>query len=318
MNENRQIVPIDYFFNNNLEYLQGGILTMTYTTSITKTKAAQYDLPGIEDMVLNIWMTRVEVMRKHGYGYLREIEVRRTDNEHHTFKEVDISRLRINDIEDMLIPVVQNRLINVSGNDVSDFAIALRMFTKSMVIQKRVKDLQLGVKSYQKKINITKPETTRPDIRNKDPYTPYQDPQGFIYVDHYKYKKVSVTTNIDSHSSYSTWTKNTIAEYMILSSADNRPPMLDNDLYDSWKSQMELYMQNKEHGRMILESVENGPLIWPTVKENGVIRTKKYTELSATEKIQADCDMKATNIILQGLPADIYSLVNHHRVAKDL
>nr|GFD23635.1 hypothetical protein [Tanacetum cinerariifolium] len=29
----------------------------------------------------------------------------------------------------------------------------------------------------------TKPETTRPDIRKKDPYTPYQDPQGFIYVD---------------------------------------------------------------------------------------------------------------------------------------
>ncbi|GKC39616.1 hypothetical protein Tco_1052000 [Tanacetum coccineum] len=59
---------------------------------------------------------------------------------------------------------------------------------------------------------------------------------------------------------------------------------------------------------MILESVENGPLIWPTVEENGVIRTKKYAELSAAEKIQADCDMKATNIILHGLPADIYSL----------
>ncbi|GJY36161.1 hypothetical protein Tco_0421539 [Tanacetum coccineum] len=69
---------------------------------------------------------------------------------------------------------------------------------------------------------------------------------------------------------------------------------------------------------MILESVEHGPLIWPTVEENSVIRTKKYAELSAAEKIQADCDMKATNIILQGLPADIYSLVNHHRVAKDL
>ncbi|GKB21983.1 hypothetical protein Tco_0855906 [Tanacetum coccineum] len=94
--------------------------------------------------------------------------------------------------------------------------------------------------------------------------------------------------------------------------------MLDKDLYDSWKSRMELYMQNREHGRIILESVEHGPLIWPTVEENGVIRTKKYVELSAAEKIQADCDMKATNIILQGLPADIYSLVNHHRVAKDL
>ncbi|GKE71125.1 hypothetical protein Tco_1529197 [Tanacetum coccineum] len=105
---------------------------------------------------------------------------------------------------------------------------------------------------------------------------------------------------------------------MILSGADNRPPMLDKDLYDSWKSRMEIYMQNKEHGRMIPESVENGPLIRPTVEENGVTRTKKYVELSVAEKIQADCDMKATNIILQGLPADIYSLVNHHRVAKDL
>ncbi|GKD50168.1 hypothetical protein Tco_1279144, partial [Tanacetum coccineum] len=63
------------------------------------------------------------------------------------------------------------------------------------------------------------------------------------------------------------------------------------------------------HERMILESVENGPLIWPTVEENGVTRTKKYAKLSAAEKIQSDCDMKATNIILQGLPADIYSLL---------
>ncbi|GKB31748.1 hypothetical protein Tco_0871149 [Tanacetum coccineum] len=92
--------------------------------------------------------------------------------------------------------------------------------------------------------------------------------------------------------------KNTLAEYMILSGADNHPPILDKALYDSWKSRMDLYMQNREHGRMILESVEHGPLIWPTVKENDVIRTKKYAELSAAKKIQANCDMKATNIIL--------------------
>ncbi|GJS44254.1 reverse transcriptase domain-containing protein [Tanacetum coccineum] len=60
------------------------------------------------------------------------------------------------------------------------------------------------------------------------------------------------------------------------------------DMYDSWKSIMELYMQNREHGRMILESVKHGPLIWPTIEENRVTRTKKYAELSATEKIQAD------------------------------
>nr|GEV66885.1 hypothetical protein [Tanacetum cinerariifolium] len=80
--------------------------------------------------------------------------------------------------------------------------------------------------------------------------------------------------------------KNTLAEYMILSGADNHPPMLDKDLYDSWKSIMELYIQNRENKIMILESVENGPLICPTIEENRVARTKKYVELSTTEKIQ--------------------------------
>nr|GEY87830.1 Gag-Pol polyprotein [Tanacetum cinerariifolium] len=80
----------------------------------------------------------------------------------------------------------------------------------------------------------------------------------------------------------------------ILSGADNRPPMLEKDMYDSWKSRMELYMLNHQHGRMILESVENA------------------------EAIQADCDVKATNIILQGLPLEVYTLVSTHKVTKEL
>ncbi|GJR83363.1 hypothetical protein Tco_0154148 [Tanacetum coccineum] len=61
---------------------------------------------------------------------------------------------------------------------------------------------------------------------------------------------------------------------------------------------------------MILESVEHGPLVWPMIEENGVTKTKKYEELFATEKIQADYDLKETSIILQGLPSNAYSLVN--------
>ncbi|GJT41550.1 reverse transcriptase domain-containing protein [Tanacetum coccineum] len=110
----------------------------------------------------------------------------------------------------------------------------------------------------------------------------------------------------------------TLADKAILSGADNRPPMLEKDMYNSWKSIMELYMMNRQHGRMILESIENGPLIWPTIDENGVIRPKKYSELSATEAIQADCDVKATNIILQGLPLEVYALVSNHRISKEL
>nr|GEZ77504.1 retrovirus-related Pol polyprotein from transposon TNT 1-94 [Tanacetum cinerariifolium] len=84
-----------------------------------------------------------------------------------------------------------------------------------------------------------------------------------------------------------------LADKAILSGADNRPPMLEKDIYDSWKSRMELYMLNRQQGRMILESVEQGPLIWPSVEVEGVTTLKKYSELSAAEAIQADCDGEA-------------------------
>nr|GFA74346.1 hypothetical protein [Tanacetum cinerariifolium] len=82
----------------------------------------------------------------------------------------------------------------------------------------------------------------------------------------------------------------TLANKAILSGADNLPPILEKDMYDSWKSIMELYMMNRQHRRMILESVENGPLIWPMIEENGVTRPRKYNELTHAKAIQAKCD----------------------------
>nr|GEX65923.1 hypothetical protein [Tanacetum cinerariifolium] len=83
----------------------------------------------------------------------------------------------------------------------------------------------------------------------------------------------------------------TLAEFMIIAGTDNRPPMLEKSLYDSWKSHMEFYMENRENGRMILTQFK---------------------------KLQANCDCKATNIVLQGLPLDVYAIVNHHKVAKEI
>ncbi|GJU45205.1 hypothetical protein Tco_1202471 [Tanacetum coccineum] len=82
---------------------------------------------------------------------------------------------------------------------------------------------------------------------------------------------------------------------------------------------MELYIQGKDHVRIILNLVENGPLIWTTVaQEDGTVRLKTYDELSDKEKLQAHCDLKATDIVLQGLSPDVYALVNHHKIAKDI
>nr|GFC94926.1 hypothetical protein [Tanacetum cinerariifolium] len=74
-----------------------------------------------------------------------------------------------------------------------------------------------------------------------------------------------------------------LADKAILSGAENSPPMLEKDMYDSWRSIMEMYMLNRKHGRIILESVEHGRLLWPSVIEEGVTRLKKYSELSAAE-----------------------------------
>ncbi|GJX66483.1 putative reverse transcriptase domain-containing protein [Tanacetum coccineum] len=74
----------------------------------------------------------------------------------------------------------------------------------------------------------------------------------------------------------------------------------------------------KKHGRMMLDSIDNGPLVYPTVEEEGQTQPKKYSELTEAQQLQDDCDVQATNIILHGLPPDVYALVNHQEMGKDI
>ncbi|GJS03004.1 hypothetical protein Tco_0319512 [Tanacetum coccineum] len=202
--QGRQVVPVNYFINNDLEYLKGESLSRKYTTSTTKTKVAKYDdIQGIEDIhrygVHNrvskhdvfstkriIAVTHVKVMKWYDYGYLEEIEVRREDQQLYKFREGDFPKLNLRDIEDMFLLLVLKKLSNLERDVVFDLNVALQMFTRRVFILKRVEDLQLGVKSYQKKLNITKPETLRFDISNITPYTAYNNPQGIIYLDKLK------------------------------------------------------------------------------------------------------------------------------------
>nr|GEY40858.1 hypothetical protein [Tanacetum cinerariifolium] len=92
--------------------------------------------------------------------------------------------------------------------------------------------------------------------------------------------------------------------------------MLKKSMYHSWASRIRLFIKGKKHGRMMLDSIDNGPLVYPTVEENGQTRLKKYSELTKEQKLQNDCDVQATNIILHGLPPDVYALVNHQEAAK--
>ncbi|GJW26633.1 hypothetical protein Tco_0040444 [Tanacetum coccineum] len=227
----RLVIPFDHFINNDLEYLKGGSSSRKYTTSITKTKAADYgQVKWIEDRIPRTtwsvvpidydkhayWGTyhwgpkrqrfygyatnmetskdvysrhriiaviSLKIMKFFGYSHLEEITVRRQDDVLYKFREGDFKRLRRQDIEDMLLLLVQGKLTNLSLDDRYALNVALRMYTRRIVIQERVEDLQLAVESYQKKINLTRPDTTRPDLRKMTPYTGYPDVQGIIYQD---------------------------------------------------------------------------------------------------------------------------------------
>ncbi|GJZ34594.1 hypothetical protein Tco_0580411 [Tanacetum coccineum] len=228
--QGRRVIPFHHFINNDLEYLRGGESSRKYSTSVTKTKAADYGhIKWIEDLVPNsmwsqtivkydkyaLWgishwgkkrrqfyayattresardvyskrriiaVTKVEMVEWHNYKHLDWITVRRDDDVLYKFKEGDFHRLRLQDIEDMLLLLVQGKLTNLNVEERIAFNVSLRMFTRSVVIQRRVEDLQLGVESYQKKLNLTKPDTYRSDLRRRDAYTPYSDPRGFIYA----------------------------------------------------------------------------------------------------------------------------------------
>nr|GEU90812.1 copia protein [Tanacetum cinerariifolium] len=78
-------------------------------------------------------------------------------------------------------PTPDRKLTNLNVEERFAFNVSLRMFTISIVIQRRVDDLKLGVESYQKKLNLTNPDTYRTDLKCKEAYTAYSNPRGFIY-----------------------------------------------------------------------------------------------------------------------------------------
>ncbi|GKE19227.1 hypothetical protein Tco_1426804, partial [Tanacetum coccineum] len=153
----RQVIPQDYLINNDLEYLKGGDLGRRYLTSVTKTKATIYDIKWIEDLVRNLWSTVIVKYDKQAYlgishwgpkrqrfyGYAsnltssKDVYSRRDDQQLYTFKEGDFPRLRL---EDMLL-LVQQKLTNFTINERYDLNVALRMYTRRIVIQRRVEDL---------------------------------------------------------------------------------------------------------------------------------------------------------------------------------
>nr|GEZ59365.1 hypothetical protein [Tanacetum cinerariifolium] len=193
-NQGRRVISFEHFINNDLEYLWGGASSRKYTTSVTKTKEADYGHINSTGSLLTgnllsiytlkrriIAVTDLKIMEWHNYKHLDWISVRRDDDKIYKFKEGDSKRLCLQDIEDMMLLLVQGKLSNLTVEERFAFNVSLRMFTRSIVIQRHKKDLQLGVESYQKRLNLTKPDTYQSDLKRRGAYTAYSNPRGFIY-----------------------------------------------------------------------------------------------------------------------------------------
>ncbi|GJY73494.1 putative ribonuclease H-like domain-containing protein [Tanacetum coccineum] len=111
--------------------------------------------------------------------------------------------------------------------------------------------------------------------------------------------------------------------------AISRPPMLDRTDFESWQQRIRLYCLGKDNGENIMKSITEGPFQMGTVIETlaegtegalhlGPERARVFGDLSAEDKERYKADIRATNILLQGIPKDIYILINHFTVAKDI
>nr|GEZ14627.1 hypothetical protein [Tanacetum cinerariifolium] len=105
--------------------------------------------------------------------------------------------------------------------------------------------------------------------------------------------------------------------------------MLDRTDFASWKQRIRLYCRGKDNGVNILKSIDEGPYKIGTYRETlaestegtpqfGLEQPRIYSDLKSEEKDRYNSDIWATNILLQGLPKDIYTLINHYTDAKDI
>nr|GEV56050.1 hypothetical protein [Tanacetum cinerariifolium] len=165
-NRGRRVIPFAHFINNDLEYLRGGSSSRKYTTSVTNMNEANYrNIKWIKDLFYSFavnWESALDVYSKrrmvavtdlmimewHSYKHLDWILIRRDDDKIYKFKVGDFKRLRLQDIEVMLLLLVQGKLSNLTVEERFAFNVTLRMFTRSI---------------------------------QREAYTAYSNPRGFIY-----------------------------------------------------------------------------------------------------------------------------------------
>nr|GEV47291.1 hypothetical protein [Tanacetum cinerariifolium] len=264
----RHVIPFDHFINNDFEYLRG---------EFAVNRESARDVYSKHRIII---VTELQIVEWNNYKNLDWITVRRDDDKLYKFKEGDFKRLHIQGIEDMLLLPVQGKLTNIMVEERFTFNVSLRMFTRSIVIQWRVEDLQLGVESYQKKLNLTKPDTYRSDLKHKEAYIAYSNLRGFIYQNKDKQninpvKEILLKLNLPDHKSILTDSQVTPTKH---------GPMTKP--YSSHRFIVNCF--NAGHLKMeVKKKIIKQELLWPSLKDSSKKGTQRFSSAKATD--QTEC-----------------------------
>ncbi|GJS78474.1 hypothetical protein Tco_0728355 [Tanacetum coccineum] len=103
-------------------------------------------------------VVNLKTYERYGYTFLKEIVLRRADYKKYKILEADFKNLHPNDFEDMYLLHLQGQLNHLFGADKVHLFNAVNLWIRNIVIRKCVEDLQLEIKSYQTKLNLTQPD----------------------------------------------------------------------------------------------------------------------------------------------------------------
>ncbi|GJR41826.1 hypothetical protein Tco_1309929 [Tanacetum coccineum] len=193
-------VHTQFFFNKDLEYLRYGNKGSRPALSISKMKAARYPDFGLELLKFYIErhavtsrrkevrtymrilsVVRIQAFSRYGYDFLKEIVLRRADYQEYMIAEKDFKNSYPSKFEDLNILLLQGRLDHLFGSDKRMLSTAVNLWTRNLVIRKRVKDFQLGIESYQKQLKLTKPGLDAKGYEYKHDYTIIDSPSAVVF-----------------------------------------------------------------------------------------------------------------------------------------
>nr|GEU95521.1 hypothetical protein [Tanacetum cinerariifolium] len=189
----RRVIPFDHFINNDLEYLGGGASSHKYTTSITKTKAVDYGhIKWIERLAqcgVKNWSAMTNMHSRE--SLIGDAKVNSSTNFQSTGSMLEMSSQNVESSLSSNFRLSNGIITSIwIGSRCVEMITSYTSSKKATSRGSAFKRLKICVKSYQKKLNLTNPDTYRSDLKCKEAYTTYSNPKGFIYLNKDKHNRL--------------------------------------------------------------------------------------------------------------------------------